>query len=161
MKLNKFLILLLIILFTVLQCSVLKCIQISNLQPDILLILIVFFSLYFGKIYGLIVGLFCGFFSELTSGIPAGPAVLVYSLAGLFLGHIGRWVYNQTIRDELAITFIFTFSVYSALFFLFQAFNANLCLLNTLLFLILPASVYTAVISPLLFRFLKIVVQVK
>ena len=155
MKAKKPLILFLIILFTVLQCTALNYIQIFKVKPDILLILIIFFSLYYGRIYGLIIGAVCGLFSELSSGIPPGFAVLTYSLAGLILGYIGRWVVNLRIFGQLYISFIFSIAVYTFLFLLFQIFKANLSLFNALIFIILPASFYTAAISPVIFRFLR------
>ena len=161
MKPRKLLIIFLIILFTVLQCTALNYIQIFKVKPDILLILIVFFSLYYGQIYGLIIGALCGLFSELSSGIPPGFAVLTYSLGGLILGYIGRWVVSLRVFGELCISFIFSMAVYTFLFLLFQIFKANLSLFNALIFIILPASFYTAVVTPVLFRFLETVLNIK
>ncbi|MBL7084973.1 MAG: rod shape-determining protein MreD [Candidatus Omnitrophica bacterium] len=162
MKLRKkLLILLLVILFTLLQSTVLNYIRIFKVKPDILLILIIFFSLKLGRIYGLIVGALCGLLNEATSGIPSGVAVLVYSFGGLLLGHIGKWVYNQKLLGQLCITFVFSFTIYLSLFFLSQTFNASLSLFAILVSTILPVSLYTAAISPFLFRFLKIALNIK
>lgn len=161
MKLRKkLLILLLVILFTLLQSTALNYIRIFKVKPDILLILIIFFSLNLGQIYGLIIGALCGIFNEATSGIPSGVAVLVYSFGGLFLGHIGKWVYNQKLLGQLYITFVFSFAIYLSLFFLSQAFNASLSLFGILVSTILPASLYTAAVSPVFFRFLKTVLTI-
>lgn len=155
MKPGKLLILFSIILFTILQCTVLNYVRIFRIKPDILLILVIFFSLNFGRIYGLIVGALCGLFSEATCGVPAGAVVFVYSFGGLLLGHISRWVVNLRIFGQMAISFIFSFVIYFFLFFLFQTLGANLPLFNSLISVILPASFYTAAVSPVLFRFLK------
>lgn len=162
MKLKtKVIILFLIILFTILQCTALNYIQILKSKPDILLILIIFFSLHYGRIYGLTVGALCGFFSEATSGIPGHLAVFTYSLGGLFLGHLGRWIWNQKIVGQLSTSFVFSLAIYLFLFFLFKTFQANLSLFSALVFIILPASFYTAAVSPVLFRFLKLVFKIK
>ena len=181
MRPRKLLILFLIILFAVLQSTALNYIQIFKTKPDILLILIAFFSLNFGRMYGLSIGAICGMFSEITSGIPSGFAVLAYSLSGLILGTIGRWVYpspvggggvypspvggggvnNQKIWAEICISFIFCLVIYFFLFFLFRLFNANLSFFGTLISIILPASFYTAVAAPVIFRFLKTILQIK
>lgn len=161
MKARKPLILFLIILFTVLQCTAFNYIRIFKTKPDILLLLIIFFSLYYGWIYGLMVGALCGLFSELSSGIPSGFAVLTYSLGGLILGHIGRWLVDLKIFSQMAISFIFVLVIYTFLILLFQISNARLSLSDTLMFIILPASFYTACVSPFIFHFLKIVLNVK
>lgn len=171
MRSRKLLILFLIILFAVLQSTALNYIQIFKTKPDILLILIAFFSLNFGRMYGLSIGAICGMFSEITSGIPSGFAVLAYSLSGLILGSISRWVYpspvggggvnNQKILGEICISFVFCLVIYFFLFFLFRLFNANLSFFGTLISIILPASFYTAVAAPVIFRFLKTILQIK
>lgn len=159
MKINKFLMLFLVIGFTVLQCTALEYIRIFKVKPDILLILIIFFSLYYGRTYGLIVGALCGIFSEATSGMPAGFTILTYSLAGLILGHIGRWVYNQKIFSQIGISFIFIFVIYLTLLFAFRAPELNRFLSDILIFIILPASLYTACLTPVLFYFLKLILN--
>lgn len=167
MRLRKLSILLLIVLFTILQSTALNYIRIFTVKPDILLILVIFFALNFGRLYGLSVGAACGFFSEATSGIPSGFAVFTYSLAGLILGHIGRWVYlvpveeggfnKQRVCSEIYISFIFSFAIYLFLFFLFRFSNTTLPLFDTLTSVILPASLYTAAVAPIMLRFLKTV----
>ncbi|MBL7092273.1 MAG: rod shape-determining protein MreD [Candidatus Omnitrophica bacterium] len=161
MKPGKLLILFLIILFTILQCTALNYVRIFRIKPDILLILVIFFSLNFGRIYGLVIGALCGLFSEATCGAPAGAIVFVYSLGGLLLGHIGRWVYDQKIFGQMGISLIFSFVIYFFLFFLFQTLDANLSLFNSLISVILPASFYTAAVSPVLFRFLKTILNTR
>ena len=179
---KKLLILFIVVLFTVLQCTLLNYIRIFEIKPDILLILIIFFSLYHGQIYGLAVGALCALFSEATCGLPTGAAVFTYSLGGLLLGHIARWVYKRGIFGQMSMSFIFCCVIYLFLFLVFQTFGATsvryslsngavpirwqasngagLSLVNALSFIILPASFYTACISPLVFRFLKIVLNI-
>ena len=163
---KKLLILFLVVLFTVLQCTLLHYIRIFESKPDILLILIIFFSLHHGQIYGLAVGALCALFSEATCGLPTGAAVFTYSLAGLLLGHIARWVYTRRVLGQMSISFIFCCLIYLFLFLVFQTFGANsvryslsngtgLSLGNALISIILPASFYTACVSPLVFWFLK------
>lgn len=161
MKPRKSLILFLIILFTVLQCTALNYIEIFRIKPDILLILVIFFSLYYGRAYGLGVGALCGLFSEATSGASSGSFVFVYSLGGLILGHFGRWVYKQKIFGQICVSFVFSFLIYFFLFCLFRTCNINLPLFNTLISVILPASVYTALVTPVLFLLLKTILNTK
>jgi len=161
MNSRNLLILLLIILFTVLQCTALNYIRILGAKPDLLLILIVFSSFNLNPLYGLGVGALCGLFSEATSGIPSGLAVLAYSAGGLILGYIGRWVYNPTLFGEMCLTFVSALGVYLFFFFLLQTINMTLPFLNAFVSIILPASFYTACVAPALFRFLRIILPVR
>lgn len=170
MQSRKSLILVLIILCAILQATLLDLIQIFNTKPDILLILIVFFSLYYGRSYGLIVGAVCALFAEATSNVPSGILLFTYSLAGLVLGHLSKWIdafsldrsfkfWKQIFFGEICAAFIFSFIIYLFLFFLFPASNINLSLGRALIFIILPASLYTAITAPILFSFLKTVLN--
>lgn len=162
MRLKRLSILFLIILFTVLQCTLLERIRIFNAKPDILLILVIFFSLYYGRSYGLVLGALCGLFSEATSGLPAGGAVFAYSLGGLVLGHLGKWIYKQTTFSGICISFIFSFVIYSLLALLFfQNIRPDLSLFKALPFTVFAASFYTAACAPITFRFLKTVLSTK
>ena len=147
----------LIAVFTILQCTVLNYLHILKTKPDILLILIIFFSLYYGGIYGMVVGAVCGLFTEATCGIPSGFFVFTYSLGGLILSRLGKWIYIRKILSQICTAFIFCFMVYSFLFLFFCAFNAELSLFNAVTSIILPASFYTAAVSPVVFWFLKTV----
>jgi rod shape-determining protein MreD len=158
MKEKKILILFLIILFTVLQSTIINYIQILSIKPDILLILVVFLSLHYGQICGLTTGAICGLLMEATSGISTGTAVFAYALGGLFLGYFGKWIYNQRVIAQINITFMSSLFIYLFLFLLFQSFKdftVNLSLFRALVYIILPTSIYTTIFSLPFFRFLK------
>lgn len=161
MKHKKILVLFLIILFAVLQNTALNYIRIFSIKPDLLLILVIFFALYYGQIYGMTIGALCGLFGEATSGIPTGIMVLAYSFGGLVLGHIGKLIYNRKTASQLCISFVFTLSIQLLLFVIFQTRSANLSFLNAFIFIILPASFYTAGVSPWVFIFLKTILNIK
>ncbi len=161
MKPKKLLILFLVVLFIVLECTVLNYLEILKVKPDTLLILIIFFSLYYGRTYGLGVGALCGLFKEATCGISYGAFVFVYSLGGLILGHFSRLVYRQKVFGQICISFGFSLLIYFSLFCLFLTYNVNLPSFNSLISVILSVSVYTALITPALFHFLKTVLNVR
>jgi hypothetical protein len=173
---RKLVILFLIILFTVLQSTLLNYIQIFNAKPDILLILIIFSSFNYGPIYGLLTGALCGLFSEAASGVSTGTFVLAYSLGGLLIGQLSRRINpaflsrsqplaaqgrlrldKQRIALEMGVSFIFSLAVYLFLFFIFRSSGADLPLFNALAGIIMPACFYTACVSPFVFSFLRAV----
>lgn len=161
MKPNKLLIFSLVILFAVLQATLFNYIRIFRIKPDVLLLLVIFFSFYYGRIYGLVVGALCGLFSEATSAVPTAAVVFLYSFGGLILGQLGRWVLSLRALGQMSISFIFSFVIYFFLFFLLQTSGANLSIFNSLISVILPASFYTAAVSPVLFYFLKTVFYIQ
>ncbi len=161
MKRQKLIILLLIMFFTVLECTALRSIRIIGIKPDLLLLLVLFFGLYGSRFYALGVGVLCGMFVEATSGIHAGVAVGLYSVAGLVLTLLTRVVYKQRIIDQIIIAFIATFLIYLGLFFSFGVYALGPPLLETLIYVILPASCYTACVAPFLFYFLKMACSIK
>lgn len=170
---RKALILAIIIIVALLQCTALNYLQLLNNKPDILLILVVFFSLTYGQIYGLATGAFCGLLSEITSGLPAGTAIFTYSFGGFILAYLGKLSYfafaageemnkegksrpyAQQTAIQILICFIFSLGIYLSIFLYLQSSSMHLVLFNVLLSVILPASLYTAVVSPLIFRFLQ------
>ncbi|MFC1631597.1 hypothetical protein ACFL1I_04275 [Candidatus Omnitrophota bacterium] len=172
MRSRKLIILLIIVLFAALQGSLLELVRIFNVKPDLLLILVVFFSLYFGRTYGLGCGALCGFFTELTSSpVCQGAVLFTYSLLGLILGSIAKWVYlhpvrnkglfNQAAVSQIAITFIFTFLAYLFLALFFGMRQMELLLPQAMLYVILPAACYTASLAPIIFSCLETVLNVK
>lgn len=159
MKPRKLVILFLILLFTLLQTTALNYLSIFNNKPDLLLLLTGFIALNWGGLYGLIVGAVCGVFTEATSGIFSGSLVLSFSLGGLFLGYIGKWVYAQKIWLKVAMSFVFTLVVYLNIFLILQASGVSPSFLTSLIFIILPTCCYTAICAPVLFRFLSVVLS--
>ncbi|MBN2097647.1 MAG: rod shape-determining protein MreD [Candidatus Omnitrophica bacterium] len=163
MKSRNLFIFLLIFCFTILQSTVLNYLQIFATQPDLLLILIIFCSLTFGKIYGLTTGAISGIFAEVSSGFSSGILVFTYALGGLILGYIGRWVELQKTLGQVIVSFIFTFLIYLFIFLLLKIGTGalELSLFNALRFTLLPAAAYTAILTPIMFKFLKIILGTK
>ncbi|MFH1244896.1 MAG: hypothetical protein V1662_00235 [Candidatus Omnitrophota bacterium] len=181
MKTINILILFLIIFFVILQCTLIDTIKILDIKPDMLLILIVLLALHFGPLRSLYAGILAGIFIETTSAIPRGIAVTSYALGGLILGYMRKWIYpalfyslcanfknsfsrpplKQRLLSEISITFVFSLIVYILLYFLLQICNIRDCsFFHAFICVILPASLYTALVSPIVFSFIITVLEV-
>lgn len=178
---KTFNILFLVIFFIILQCTLMNAIKIFDIKPDIPLILIVLLALHFGPLHSLFAGIISGIFIETTSAIPNGIAVTGYALGGLILGYMGKWIYpalfyslganfknsfsrpplKQRLLSEISITFVFSLIVYIFLYFLLRICNVRDCaFFNAFIFVILPASLYTALVSPIVFNFITTILEV-
>lgn len=180
MKTPKTTLLLLIIFFAVLQCTLLNTIKILGIKPDILLILIVFIGLHLGPLHSFCAGTLAGTLIATTSALPYGIATAAYSSGALILGYLGKWFYpalfyssganfsspifhpslKQRLAGEISITLVVSLIIHSLLYFLLQLCNTQpAAFLNAFFFVILPLSLYTAFVCPVVFCFIITVLQ--
>ncbi|MFH1045445.1 MAG: hypothetical protein V1727_00590 [Candidatus Omnitrophota bacterium] len=160
MKVRLFVLFILALGFVLAQSTLVRVVTLFGVKPDIVVILVMFISLWYGRINAALIGLFCGFFVEITSGLPAGAALGPYVLGGLILAHLASVVwytqwYTQRVGGQMLIAFLFTFTIYLFQFFLLRPAAIELSLLSALVGIILPVSLYTAGVSPLLFYLLN------
>ena len=156
MRSKKLLLVILAILFALLQSTFLNSLQVFGVKPNILLILVIFASLYYGCAFGLAAGIFCGICHEATTALPGGSLIFAYAATAIILGRINRLIYNEGLLNSFLTTLAVALIVYLWLGLFVHIFYAYPPLFGSLMRVILPASFYTALLSPLMFRFLKI-----
>lgn len=149
MYLKYFIPILIFIPLAVLQLTVIPLISIDFIAPDLILILIVFFTLRNGQIYGTILGFILGMLFDLASGGLIGAAMFSKTLAGFIAGYFFSEKRIETNLDStMFIVIIFICAFVDSLFYsLLSATGASFTILS--LFFehgILPAF-YTAVVS--------------
>lgn len=136
-----------ILTFLILQVSILPLIELRGIRPDLLLIAIVFFSLQLGPTHGLGLGIVTGFLKDcLGNGIFGGYA-FCFGLLGLIVGYNGKVLYRESPYTQVVVTFLtscLAFFLYHSLAKLYQAMPP---MKDSLRWVILPASMYTAVVS--------------
>lgn len=79
----------------VLQTTIIPLIEISGVIPDLILILLVFYSIRQGHIYGSILGFTFGLFYDLITGSLLGSAMLSKTVVGFVAGYFS----NENKRD--------------------------------------------------------------
>ena len=99
--------LLLFIPLLILQTTVIPLFAFYNATPDLILILLVYYSIIYGQVYGTVLGFVFGFLFDLITGSLLGSAMLSKTLAGFIAGYFS----NENKREIYAGTYVFSFIV--------------------------------------------------
>lgn len=130
-------------------------IRFAGVKPDLSFIAIIYFSYSFGSFYGQTCAFITGIFQDANSNSPLGLMTLPKVLIAFFAGFVGRSVFQGS-----SFTIILIISVASLLkggLTLIFALIFNDASVASLLHIVLPESVYNAVIAmPLFFIYDKI-----
>ena len=102
----------------VLQLTVVPLISVDFIVPDLIVILIVFYTLRNGQIYGSLLGFILGLLFDLASGGLIGASMFSKTLAGFTAGYF----YNEkriesNLDSTMFITIIFMCSFVDSLFY--------------------------------------------
>lgn len=91
----------------VIQSTVIPLISIAGVIPDLILILLVYFTLRMGQIHGTILGFVYGFLLDLITGNIFGSAMIAKTISGFIAGYF----YNENKLDIYFKSFIFSLIV--------------------------------------------------
>jgi rod shape-determining protein MreD len=69
------------------QTTVVPLIAIGNVLPDVILILLVYYSISQGQIYGAVLGFIYGFLIDIITGTTLGSAMIAKTIAGFSAGY--------------------------------------------------------------------------
>lgn len=149
----RFIIYILLILISfLLQTTLFEHIIITDVKPNILLILVVSFAFMRGEIEGAIIGFCSGFLVDSFFGSILGINSFIYLILGFLCGKI----FNKFYKDSVSIPFFLTlfFSLlYGILFFFFNVFLRGapniLPFLNSI---IVPEALYTSILSYFVYK---------
>lgn len=137
------------------QLTVIPLLSVNSAIPDLILILLVYYSITEGQIYGSLLGFIYGFFFDIITGSLIGSTMIAKTIAGFTAGYFS----SENKRDQYLIAYNFSLIVLLCsfidstinAFFSSIDFNSNIFILffeHSLL----PA-IYTAVIALLLMIF--------
>ncbi len=133
----------------VIQTTVIPLVSINGVVPDLILILLVFYSVRYGQVYGTILGFVYGFLFDLITGSLLGSAMLSKTIAGFVAGYFS----NDNKREAYLKSYIFSLIVLLCTLIdtIVYSFFSTIDLSKSILVLffeqaMLPA-LYTAVIS--------------
>jgi len=137
------------------QVLVVPYLELNGIVPDLILILIVFYTLKFGQLYGIILGFILGGITDFSTGSILGSSMFTKTLSAFIAGYFSND--NQTssiIKSPLFLGIIFLSSLVNAIAYsLIANFDISLNIF-TLIFEegFLPA-VYTTIIASIVMIF--------
>ena len=143
-----------IIFFPVLliQITVIPLISIDGIVPDLILILLVYYSISYNQIYGTVLGASYGFLFDLITGSLLGSMMLSKTIVGFIAGYYSA----ETRRDQFLNTYAFTFIVLlcavidSIIFSFFSAIDFNTNIFKLFFDQALLPALYTGVVSTII-----------
>ena len=69
------------------QLTIVPLISINDIAPNIIFVMIAFYTLRFGQIYGTVLGFFLGFVFDLISGGLIGASMFSFTLSAFLVGY--------------------------------------------------------------------------
>ena len=144
-----------IILFAILliiQTTIVNLISINGIVPDLILILLVFYSIKNNQIYGMLLGFVFGFLFDLITGSLLGSSVISKTITGFTAGYFS----NENKRDFYLSSYAFPLIVLLCGIidsFIFSFFSSS-DLRTSFVFLMLQQGIYPGLYS----AFISIVV---
>ncbi len=131
------------------QLSLFNFITFEGIKPDLLIILITFFSLRNGQLYGIIIGFLYGAVADLFGGGVIGTSMFAYTLSGFIIGFF--YNENKIANHTTEVNFLFFVSFAAGLSsFIFNLFEVNRVYVNMMNLLLVQGiipGIYTAVIA--------------
>lgn len=128
----------------------------GNIVPDLILIMVISYSLLRGPDEGLFFGLAAGLFLDLVAGGVIGIQTISKTFAGFSAGLLEKTIFKDNLLVPVLAVFAGTlvFESFSVLMHLSFQGNYNFWLL--LISAIFPLALYNAVLAPVIYRlFLK------
>ncbi len=150
---NRFGAYMLILAALFMHLTVLNNIRISGVEPDLLLLCVIFFALFFGPRSGLETGLVAGALRDIFTFDIFGVNTFTLGMTGLAIGILNDRFLKESRMTRAIIIFSFTvFSMLShyAILFAFSRYP-SLGMTDYLLSSAIPESIYTTLVSIPLF----------
>lgn len=123
--------------------------KVAGAKPDLLFIAVVFFGYNFGSFYGEVTGFIAGLLHDAVSNAPLGLLTFPKVVIGYIVGMFGRSV----LRENLATIFLLVLaaSIVKGIITLFLCYIFDSVSIAARASVIIPESIYNAVIAPFLF----------
>lgn len=137
----------LIIVAIVIQSTLLPLMAIQGIYPDILLVIVVSYSLLSGKEKGVGMGFFAGLLQDLASGSIFGTITLSKLATGYIFGLAERKVFKEHIFLPVAATVVATIFHSTIMFMLLFLFGIKVNVLSTMINSVLPLCLYNLVVA--------------
>lgn len=145
----------LLLLLTILQATSLNRLSILGIKPDLLLILVIFIGLYKGPISGAWYGFLAGILLDIFSPSPLGTNALSKTVLGFLAGAVAPLLYFEAPFIQGLLLFLGMLLEGLILFILLSSFHLLPPFRYCFLYIILPASFYTSLLTPFFFYAFK------
>lgn len=160
MTLKNLLFFVLVIFFTIFfQSSALNILVIAHIKPDLVLIVACYIGLYWGEKTGTCLGFLLGLLQDIFSGGLLGLNALTKTLFSYLCGKAGK---RLNIKNMIIQVLLIAFSsLLEGILFLFvlRIFHLRKEIHETFFHLVLPQTLYTMILTPIVFRLINFLHQ--
>jgi rod shape-determining protein MreD len=141
-----------IVVALLIQLTLINSITILGLKPDLIMVVVVVFSLLKGEKEGSISGFASGLLQDIFSTGLLGINALAKTVVGFFCGIVKEKIFHEHILFIIpVITFIASFMQSIIIFLLLRAFGIEYNLAWSLKQVALPEALYSSLLSPFIF----------
>ncbi len=145
----------LILVCFVLQTSVFTHIRLSNIMPNLLVILVSASGFMYGRKYGMFVGVICGGLIDLIYGEIIGVSIFIYVIIGYINGFANKLYY----KDDLSIP-LFAVAVsdllYGMLYYICHfLLRSRFDILFYIIHIMIPEMIYTVAVGIVIYKILQ------
>ena len=141
-----------IVVALLIQLTLINSITILGLKPDLIMVVVVVFSLLKGEKEGAISGFASGLLQDIFSTGLLGINALVKTVIGFTCGILREKIFHEHILFLIpVITFIASFIQSILIFFLLRTFGIEYNLIWSLKQVALPEALYSSLLSPFIF----------
>lgn len=133
----------------ILQMTVIPFLSFNGISPDLILILLVFYTIRNNQMYGTLTGFVFGGICDLTFGTILGSTMITKTLSGFIAGYFS----SENKRDSYLTPLNFSLIIFligiidNSIFSFFSSFDLSENFISSLLTNTIMSSVYTAIIS--------------
>ena len=141
-----------IVVALVIQLTLINSVAILGLKPDLIMVVVVVFSLLKGEKEGAISGFASGLLQDIFSTSLLGINALAKTVIGFTCGILKEKIFHEHILFIIpVITFIASFMQSILIFWLLRAFGIEYNLTWSLKQIALPEALYSSLLSPFIF----------
>lgn len=126
------------------QISLVRYIEILNWKPDLILIVLVMFSIQYGPNYGSTAGFVSGVMGDLASSHLLGLGALSKSITGYLAGSLARYFKE---RSQFIITLVLSGFVHHLIYFFISTLGDSISWHIIIFVHIIPNLFYTALVG--------------
>lgn len=148
-KVGSFSLFIILLLAFTIQVTILEYIKLAGARPDIMVLFVVFFGLFFGAGTGFEAGLISGLLKDIYSLDIFGVNTVILALTGLIVGALSPKFFKESIFTQFTIVFVFMLVSMLAHFAVSSLIRkiTYISMPEYLFRLIIPSSLYTALLS--------------